>query len=34
VRSQDEVVTGLSGEEALDETCRCLRCDVKAVNVS
>jgi NADH-quinone oxidoreductase subunit F len=34
VRSQDEVVTGLSQEEALDETCRCLRCDVKAVNVS
>jgi NADH-quinone oxidoreductase subunit F len=34
VRSQDEVVTGLSREEALDETCRCLRCDVKAVNVS
>jgi len=34
VRSQDEVVTGLSHEEALDETCRCLRCDVKAVNVS
>jgi NADH-quinone oxidoreductase subunit F len=34
VRSQDEVVTGLSHEEALDETCRCLRCDVTAVNVS
>ena len=34
VRSQDEVVTGLSHEEALDETCRCLRCDVKVVNVS
>jgi NADH-quinone oxidoreductase subunit F len=34
VRSQDEVVTGLTHEEALDETCRCLRCDVKAVNVS
>src|SRR6202158_5023389 len=33
-RSQDEVVTGLSQEEALDETCRCLRCDVTAVNVS
>ena len=34
VHSQDEVVTGLSHEEALDETCRCLRCDVKAVAVS
>jgi len=33
-RSQDEVITGLSHEEALDETCRCLRCDVTAVNVS
>ncbi|HTT23241.1 MAG TPA: NADH-ubiquinone oxidoreductase-F iron-sulfur binding region domain-containing protein [Candidatus Sulfotelmatobacter sp.] len=34
VRSQDEVVPGLNDEEAKDETCRCLRCDVKAVNVS
>jgi NADH-quinone oxidoreductase subunit F len=34
VRSQDEVVTGLSHEEALDESCRCLRCDVTAVNAS
>jgi len=34
VHSEDEVVTGLDQEEALDETCRCLRCDVKAVNVS
>jgi NADH-quinone oxidoreductase subunit F len=34
VRSQDEVVTGLSHEAAQDEACRCLRCDVKAVNVS
>jgi hypothetical protein len=33
-RSQDEVITGLSHEEALDETCRCLRCDVTTVNVS
>jgi len=33
-RSQDEVVTGLSHEAAQDEACRCLRCDVKAVNVS
>jgi len=33
-RSQDEVVTGLSHEEALDESCRCLRCDVTAVNAS
>ena len=34
VRSQDEVVKGLSVDEALDETCRCLRCDVTAVNVT
>ena len=34
VHSQDEVVAGLSHEEAMDETCRCLRCDVKGVNVS
>jgi len=33
-RCEDEVVSGLTHEEALDETCRCLRCDVKAVNVS
>jgi len=34
VRSQAEVVSGLTQEEARDETCRCLRCDVQAVNVS
>ena len=34
VRSQDEVVTGLNHEEALDESCRCLRCDVTAVDAS
>jgi NADH-quinone oxidoreductase subunit F len=34
VRSQEEVVASLNHEEALDETCRCLRCDVKAANVS
>jgi NADPH-dependent glutamate synthase beta subunit-like oxidoreductase len=34
VRSQDEVVAGLNHEEARDETCRCLRCDVKAITVS
>jgi len=34
VHSLDEVVTGLSPQEAVDETCRCLRCDVKAVEVS
>jgi len=34
VHSQDEVVTGLNHEEVVDETCRCLRCDVKTVNVS
>ena len=32
-RSQDEVVTGLDEDAAHDEACRCLRCDVKAVNV-
>jgi NADH-quinone oxidoreductase subunit F len=32
VRTQDEVVTGLTREEALDETCRCLRCDVKTAH--
>ncbi|HUB01656.1 MAG TPA: NADH-ubiquinone oxidoreductase-F iron-sulfur binding region domain-containing protein [Terriglobales bacterium] len=30
-RNQEEVVTGLSPEEALVEACRCLRCDVRAV---
>ncbi|HKV80025.1 MAG TPA: FAD-dependent oxidoreductase, partial [Candidatus Sulfotelmatobacter sp.] len=34
VRSQEEVIAGLDQEEALDETCRCLRCDVKTANVS
>ncbi|HXR34015.1 MAG TPA: NADH-ubiquinone oxidoreductase-F iron-sulfur binding region domain-containing protein [Verrucomicrobiae bacterium] len=34
VHSSAEVVLGLSHEEALDETCRCLRCDVKVANVS
>ena len=33
VRSLDEVVAGLTHEETLDETCRCLRCDVKTVSV-
>jgi len=33
-RSQDEVITGLDPEETLDEACRCLRCDVKAVKSS
>jgi len=33
-RSQNEVVAGLTHEESHDEACRCLRCDVKAVNVS
>jgi hypothetical protein len=31
VKSVDEVVAGLTREEALEEACRCLRCDVKAV---
>jgi NADH-quinone oxidoreductase subunit F len=34
VRSHDEVVAGLTQEDTHDETCRCLRCDVKSVNVS
>ena len=34
VRAQDEVVAGLNAEETHDETCRCLRCDAKAANVS
>ncbi|MGO9402958.1 MAG: NADH-ubiquinone oxidoreductase-F iron-sulfur binding region domain-containing protein [Terriglobales bacterium] len=34
VKSQDEVVTGLDHEAALDEACRCLRCDVKTVKSS
>jgi NADH-quinone oxidoreductase subunit F len=28
VRSNEEVVTGLDGEQVMDEACRCLRCDV------
>jgi NADH-quinone oxidoreductase subunit F len=34
VRSQNEVVAGLTAEEAMDEACRCLRCDAKATEVS
>ncbi|MGE5112021.1 MAG: NADH-ubiquinone oxidoreductase-F iron-sulfur binding region domain-containing protein [Acidobacteriaceae bacterium] len=33
-RSEDEVVTGLTHEESLDEACRCLRCDIKVANPS
>ena len=33
VRSQEEVIAGLTHEEALDEACRCLRCDAVAANV-
>ena len=32
--SYEEVVTGLTQEDAHDEACRCLRCDVKTVKVS
>ncbi|MGA2156898.1 MAG: NADH-ubiquinone oxidoreductase-F iron-sulfur binding region domain-containing protein, partial [Bryobacteraceae bacterium] len=32
VKSVEEVVTGLTPEEACEEACRCLRCDVKAVS--
>jgi NADPH-dependent glutamate synthase beta subunit-like oxidoreductase len=31
VKSVEEVVIGLTLEEAHEEACRCLRCDVKAV---
>ena len=31
VKSEEEVVCGLSAEDAHDETCRCLRCDIKVV---
>jgi NADH-quinone oxidoreductase subunit F len=31
VKGVEEVVTGLTPEEAHEEACRCLRCDVKAV---
>jgi hypothetical protein len=35
MRSDDEVVTGFTPEEALEEAGRCLRCDVKThVSVS
>ncbi len=34
VRSNAEVVAGLTHEETLDESSRCLRCDVKVANVS
>ncbi|MGA3090106.1 MAG: NADH-ubiquinone oxidoreductase-F iron-sulfur binding region domain-containing protein [Terriglobales bacterium] len=34
VQSNVEVVAGFTPEETLDESCRCLRCDVKAANVS
>ena len=33
VRSMDEVVAGLTQQEALEEACRCLRCDIKTANV-
>ena len=34
VKSDTEVATGLTKEEAVDEACRCLRCDVEVANVS
>jgi len=33
VRSNAEVVAGFTHEETLDESCRCLRCDIKTANV-
>jgi len=29
-----EVISGYSGEEALEEAARCLRCDVKCIDQS
>ena len=29
IHSQREVICGLNGEEAMEECCRCLRCDLK-----
>jgi hypothetical protein len=35
VRTNDEVITGLVAEEAWEESCRCLRCDIRThVSVS
>jgi NADH-quinone oxidoreductase subunit F len=34
VKSEEEVVAGLTCEEAKDEACRCLRCDVKVVSTT
>jgi NADPH-dependent glutamate synthase beta subunit-like oxidoreductase len=34
VRSNAEVVSGFTHEETLDESCRCLRCDIKVANMS
>jgi len=33
VKSEDEVAIGLAPEDAHDEACRCLRCDIKVVTV-
>jgi NADH-quinone oxidoreductase subunit F len=33
-RSSAEVVMGLTHEEAMDEACRCLRCDIEMENIS
>jgi NADH-quinone oxidoreductase subunit F len=33
-KSEIEVVNGLTHEEALDEACRCLRCDLTVANVT
>jgi NADH-quinone oxidoreductase subunit F len=32
VRSQEEVVEGLTDQESLEEACRCLRCDVTTIS--
>ena len=34
VRSEEEVVVGLNQEQASDEACRCLRCDVKVTSAT
>jgi len=34
VRSNAEVVIGMTHEETFDECCRCLRCDIKVANAT
>jgi NADH-quinone oxidoreductase subunit F len=34
VRSEEEVIVGLTDEQSADEACRCLRCDVKVTSAT